>query len=82
VHRDICGPSVSPIGESMHFLTFVDSFSKEDTGELHEEEVDNFSRKTWVNFTKKKFGVFSVFKIFKAYVERQTDMREVEGTKK
>ena len=35
--------------------------------------IDDFSRKTWIYLLKSKDEVFHCFKIFKAFVERQSD---------
>jgi transposase InsO family protein len=57
VHTDICGPMQTPsIGGCFYFLTFI----------------DDFSRKTWVYFLKKKSETFSKFKEFRALVEKQS----------
>ena len=37
--------------------------------------IDDFSRKTWIYFLKKKFEVFDRFKEFKALVENQIEKR-------
>ena len=58
VHTDFCGPMrTQSIGHSDYFLTFI----------------DDYSRKTWVYFLKKKSETFSKFKEFKALVENQSD---------
>lgn len=60
VHIDICGPlKLMSNGKNWYFLT----------------SIDDFSRKTWINFLKRKsdvFNVFNVFKKFKALVEKQS----------
>ena len=57
VHTDVCGPiKPSSFGKNRYFLLFI----------------DDFSRKTWVYFLKEKSEVFSVFKKFKALVEKQS----------
>jgi len=57
VHTDVCGPmNISSIGGNKYFLTFI----------------DDFSRKTWIYLLKSKDEVFHCFKIFKAFVERQS----------
>jgi transposase InsO family protein len=37
--------------------------------------IDDFSRKTWIYFLRKKSEVFDRFKEFKALVENQTEKR-------
>lgn len=57
VHTDLCGPmSVSSIGGSRYFISFI----------------DDLSRMTFVYFLKNKSEVFETFKTFQVYVERQT----------
>ena len=50
VHTDVCGP-IKPMstGQNRYFLTFT----------------DDFSRKTWIYFLKRKSEVFNVLKILK-----------------
>ncbi|GMQ07023.1 hypothetical protein CsSME_00051392 [Camellia sinensis var. sinensis] len=57
VHTDVCGP-LKPMsnGQNRYFLTFI----------------DDYSRKTWVYFLKRKLEVFSIFKEFKVFVEKQS----------
>jgi transposase InsO family protein len=57
VHTDVCGP-IKPMstGQNRYFLTFI----------------DDFSRKTWIYFLKRKSEVFNCFKDFKAIVEKQS----------
>ena len=57
VHSDVCGP-IKPesIGGNRYFLTFT----------------DDFSGKTWVYMLKEKKEVFSKFKEFKSFVEKQS----------
>ncbi|GMP36892.1 hypothetical protein CsSME_00008847 [Camellia sinensis var. sinensis] len=43
-------------GQNRYFLTFI----------------DDYSRKTWVYFLKRKSEAFSIFKEFKAFVEKQS----------
>lgn len=58
VHTDLCGPMrTQPICESCYFLIFI----------------DDYSRKTWVYFLKKKSKTFAKFKEFKALAENQND---------
>ena len=49
--------NISSIRGNKYFLTFIDDFSK----------------KTWIYLSKSKDEVFHYFKIFKAFVERQSD---------
>ena len=37
--------------------------------------IDDFSRKTWIYFLKKKDEVFSKFKEFKALIENHTEKK-------
>ena len=57
VHTNMCGP-IKPmsIGQNRFFLTFI----------------DDFSRKIWVYFLKRKSKVFNYFKDFKAIIEKQS----------
>ena len=58
VHSDVFGPvSVPSLGKSIYHVSFI----------------DDFSRKTWIYFLRKKFEVFDRFKEFKALVENQTE---------
>jgi hypothetical protein len=60
VHSDVFGPvSVPSLGKSVYYVSFI----------------DDFSRKTWIYFLRKKFEVFDRFKEFKALVENQTEKR-------
>ena len=60
VHSDVFGPlSVPSLGKSMYYVSFI----------------DDFSRKTWIYFLKKKFEVFDRFKEFKALVQNQIEKR-------
>jgi hypothetical protein len=60
VHSDVFGPvSVPSLGKSMYYVSFI----------------DDFSRKTWIYFLRKKSEVFDRFKEFKALVENQTEKR-------
>jgi hypothetical protein len=57
VHSDVFGSvSVPSLGKSMYYVSFI----------------DEFSRKTWIYFLRKKSEVFDRFKEFKAFVENQT----------
>jgi hypothetical protein len=54
VHSDVFGPvSVPSLGGSMYYVSFI----------------DDFSRKTWIYFLRKKSKVFEKFKEFKSLVE-------------
>ena len=56
VHADICGPmATTSILGSRYFLLFV----------------DDFSRKMWVYFLKKKFDAFPIFQKFKPFVKKE-----------
>ena len=58
VHTDLCGPMrTQSIGGSCYFLTFI----------------NDYSRKTWVYFLKRKSETVAKFKEFKALVENQSD---------
>ncbi|KAG7599301.1 Integrase catalytic core [Arabidopsis suecica] len=60
IHSDVCGPmQTESINGSKYFLTFI----------------DDFSRMTWVYFLKNKSEVITKFKIFKPYVENQSENR-------
>lgn len=57
VHTDVCGPMQVPsLGGMRYFVTFI----------------DDFSRKTFIYFLKRKVQVFEKFKLFKALAENQT----------
>ena len=57
IHSDVFGSvDVPSIGRSVYYVSFI----------------DDFSRRTWVNFLRSKAEVFSHFKEFKAMVELQT----------
>ena len=57
VHTHVCGP-LKPMsnGKITYFLTFI----------------DDYSRKTWVYFLKRKSEVFDTFKEFKTLIEKQS----------
>jgi hypothetical protein len=60
VHSDVFGPvSVPSLGGSLYYVSFI----------------DDFSRKTWIYFLRKKSEVFKKFKEFKSLVENQTDKK-------
>jgi hypothetical protein len=54
VHSDVFGPVTVPsLGGSLYYVSFI----------------DDFSRKTWIYFLRKKSKVFEKFKEFKSLVE-------------
>ncbi|XP_050940564.1 uncharacterized protein LOC127149396 [Cucumis melo] len=59
IHYDLCGP-INPTlnGGKRYFVTFI----------------DDYSRKTWVDFLQKKSETFSAFKSFQEKVEKEADM--------
>jgi hypothetical protein len=60
IHSDVFGPiSVPSLGGSMSYVSFI----------------DDFSRKTWIYFLRKKSCVFDKFKNFKYLVKNQTDKK-------
>ena len=60
VHTDVWGPApVASLGGSYYYVTFI----------------DDSTRKVWVYFMKNKHEVFSVFKIWKAMVEIETNLK-------
>ena len=63
IHVDVCGP-IKPcsLDKNNYFLLFI----------------VYFSRKTWVYFLKQKSEVFSIFKKFKATVEKESG-REIKA---
>jgi len=58
VYANICGPIKSA---SNNNKTYVFNF------------VDDFSRKTWIYFLHEKSEAFTMFRRYKAYVEKETD---------
>lgn len=57
VHTDVCGPMTTPShGENKYFILFI----------------DDFTRMTWVFFMRQKSEVFTIFKKFKSFVEKQS----------
>ena len=55
MHLDVCGPmNTTSLGGSFYFLTFV----------------DDYNRKIWAYFLKRKFEVFDVFKEFKIFMKK------------
>lgn len=57
IHLDVCGlMSVAFLSRYHYFVTFI----------------NDFFRKTWIYFVKKKYEVFSSLKEFKTLVENQT----------
>jgi hypothetical protein len=60
VHSDVFGlVTVPSLGGSLYYVSFI----------------DDFSRKTWIYFLRKKSKVFEIFKEFKALVENQTEKK-------
>nr|KYP66838.1 Retrovirus-related Pol polyprotein from transposon TNT 1-94 [Cajanus cajan] len=58
VYSDVCGPIDTPsLGGNRYFVSFV----------------DDLSRKVWLYLIKAKSDVFSIFKEFKALVEKQSE---------
>ena len=58
VHSDVFGPvTIISLGRSLYYVSFI----------------DDFSRKTWIYFLRKKSKVFKKLKEFKSLVENQTD---------
>ena len=56
IHNDVFGPVlVRSLGGSVYYVSFI----------------DDFSRKTWLYFLKKKSEFFGKFKEFKELVENQ-----------
>eukprot|EP00253_Pinus_taeda_P001991 PITA_01991 len=59
IHSDLCGPmQAASLAGNQYFLTLI----------------DDFTRKTWVYFLKKKSEVFEKFRNFKALVENQSGL--------
>ena len=57
IHTDICGPmKTTSLGQQRYFIIFI----------------DDFTRMTWIYFLKEKSEAFTVFKRFKALVEKQS----------
>jgi hypothetical protein len=60
VHSDVFRPLTVPsLGGSLYYVSFI----------------DDFSRKTWIYFLRKKLEVFKKFKEFKYLVENQIDKK-------
>jgi hypothetical protein len=60
VHSDVFGPIIVPsLGGSLYYVLLI----------------DDFSRKTWMYFLRKKSEVFERFKELKALVENQIEKR-------
>jgi transposase InsO family protein len=60
VHLDTCGPlQHALLSDSKYFVTFI----------------DDFSRKAWVFFMKKKSETFNKFKYFKQVVKAKTNAK-------
>jgi transposase InsO family protein len=63
IHSDLWGPSQVPSkGGARYFVTFI----------------DDYSRKVWVYFLKKKSDVFVTFKQWKTLIENQTG-KKIKG---
>jgi hypothetical protein len=57
IHIDVCGPMPRvSLGGCEYYVTFI----------------DDYSRKTWIYFSKTKSEIFKRFQEFKALVENQT----------
>ena len=57
VHTDVCGPMRTPShSQNMYFILFI----------------DDFTRMTWVYFMRQRSEVFTIFKKFKVFVEKQS----------
>ena len=57
-HYDLCGPmSSSSLSAYVYYVSFI----------------DDFFRKTWIYFMKKKDEVFNKFKEFKDLIENHTE---------
>ena len=57
IHSDICGPiQTTSLSGSVYYASFI----------------DDYSRKTWIYFLKKKDELFERFKEFKALVENMS----------
>ena len=60
VHSDVWGPTIVPsLGGKHYFVTFI----------------DDHSRKVWVYFLKHKSDVFEAFKMWRAMVENETELK-------
>ena len=60
IHSDVFGPVPVPsLGKSVYYVSFI----------------DDFSRKIWIYFLRKKSEVFAKFKEFKALVENQSEKK-------
>jgi len=60
VHIDVFSPIRIPsLGGSMYYVS----------------SIDNFSRKTWIYFTRNKSEVFEIFKEFKDLLENKIENR-------
>jgi hypothetical protein len=60
VHSDVFGLITVPsLGGSLYYVSFI----------------DDFSRKTWIYFLRKKLYVFDIFKEFKSIVVNQIETR-------
>ena len=57
MHTDVCGPMHTPShAENRYFILFI----------------DDFTRMTWVYFMRQKSEVFTIFRKFKSFVEKQS----------
>jgi transposase InsO family protein len=58
VHADLCGP-ITPTSNSLkrYLLCFI----------------DDFSRKAWIYFLAEKSETFAMFKVFKSFVEKESE---------
>ena len=60
IHSDVCGPiSSTYLSGFEYYITFI----------------DEYSRKTWINFLKAKSEVFEQFEEFKSLIENLSDKR-------
>ena len=60
IHSNVCGPMSSiSLSRYVYYVSFI----------------DDFSRKTWINFMKNKDEVFSKFKDFKSLIENYIEKK-------
>ena len=57
IHLDWCTGEFPSNGGYRYFITFI----------------DDFSRKVWMHFLKQKSDACETFKIFKTFIEKQSD---------
>ena len=57
VHTDLCGPFADSLGDNKYFISFI----------------DDYTRKIWIYFIKNISTAFSIFKKYKAMVERESE---------